>query len=114
MRGRLSSALSNRSASHARFPATRWSIVLAARGQSDAALEEICRLYWKPLYSYARNRGFAPHDAQDVTQEFFPLLLEKRCLDAAKEERGRLRSFLLTPMKRFMQNEWRRAVAQKR
>lgn len=88
--------------------------MLAARGHSDAALEEICRLYWKPLYAYVRNRGFPSHDAQDLTQEFFRLLLEKHWLDAANQERGRLRSFLLAAMKRFMMNEWRRAGAQKR
>lgn len=110
----MTSGASNRFASDARFPATRWSVVLAARERSDAALEEICRLYWKPLYAYARHRGFAPHDAQDLTQEFFRLLVQKHWLDSVEKERGRLRTFLLTAMKRFIMNEWRRAATQKR
>src|SRR5512140_344917 len=88
------------------FPPTRWSLVLAARQRpspaSAEALETVCRAYWHPLYAYARRCGNSPHDAQDVTQEFFRLLLEKRWLDQADREKGRLRAFLLTALKHFM------------
>jgi RNA polymerase sigma-70 factor (ECF subfamily) len=67
------------------FPATRWSVVLAAMRQPSAeaaaALETLCRIYWYPLYAFVRRSGQSPHDAQDLTQEFFRLLLEKRWLD---------------------------------
>src|SRR5690349_9303705 len=56
------------------FPNTRWSVVLAARQASPeaaAALETICQAYWQPLYAYVRRSGKSPHDAQDLTQEFF-------------------------------------------
>jgi RNA polymerase sigma factor (sigma-70 family) len=100
------------------FPNTRWSVVLAARQQpspeSAAALEAVCRAYWYPLYAYVRRCGSSPHDAQDLTQEFFRLLLEKRWLDQADRAKGRLRSFLITVLKHFMANEWRRQSAQKR
>jgi RNA polymerase sigma-70 factor (ECF subfamily) len=99
------------------FPNTRWSVVLAARQQSPesaAALEAICRAYWYPLYAYARRGGQSPPDAQDLTQEFFCRLLEKRWLDAADRERGRLRTFLIVALKNFMSKEWRRASAQRR
>ena len=99
------------------FPNTRWSVVLAARKQSPeaaAALDALCRLYWYPLYAYARRCGQSPHDAQDLTQEFFCRLLEKRWLDSADREKGRLRTFLIVALKRFMNNEWRRASAQRR
>jgi RNA polymerase sigma-70 factor (ECF subfamily) len=93
------------------FPPTRWSQVLAARQESSpegaAALEAVCRAYWYPLYAYVRRCGQSPHDAQDLTQEFFRLLLEKRWLEDADREKGRLRSFLITALKRFMANEWR-------
>ena len=100
------------------FPPTRWSVVLAARQRSApeaaAALEAICRAYWYPLYAYVRRCRQSPHDAQDITQEFFRLLLEKRWLEHADREKGRLRTFLITALKRFMAKEWRRVSAQKR
>ena len=100
------------------FPPTRWSLVLAARKESSpqgaAALEAVCRAYWYPLYAYVRRCGQSPHDAQDLTQEFFRLLLEKRWLEDADREKGRLRSFLITALKRFMAKEWRRSSADRR
>lgn len=99
------------------FPPTRWSLVLASRGEVPAsadALEAICRAYWYPLYAFARRFGHPPHDAQDLTQEFFRRLLEQRWLDSADREKGRLRTFLVVAFKRFMANEWRQASAQHR
>jgi len=100
------------------FPLTRWSLVLAARQQhspaSAEALEAVCRAYWYPLYAYVRRCGQSPHDAQDLTQEFFCRLLEKRWLDSADRDKGRLRTFLITALKHFMAKEWRRQTAQKR
>src|SRR5579872_2746530 len=100
------------------FPPTRWSLVLTAEcgtpSESSLALESICRVYWYPLYAYARRCGQSPHDAQDITQEFFRLLLEKHWLKDADSERGRLRAFLVTALKRFMAKDWRRLSAQRR
>ena len=101
------------------FPNTRWSVVLAAKQErsspeSAAALEVICRAYWYPLYAYVRRSGQAAHDAQDLTQEFFCRLLEKRWLDSANPDKGKLRTFLIVALKNFMSKEWRKASAQKR
>ena len=100
------------------FPHTRWSLVLAATRkdaqESAAALEAVCRAYWPPLYAYVRRCGQSPHDAQDFTQEFFRRLLEKRWLDSADREKGRLRTFLIVALKNFMNKEWRRESAQRR
>ena len=99
------------------FPNTRWSVVLATRQptpESAAALETICQAYWYPLYAYVRRCGKSPPDAQDLTQEFFCRLLEKRWLDAADREKGKLRSFLVVALKKFMSNEWDRVSAQRR
>src|ERR1700683_2533921 len=100
------------------FPNTRWSVVLAATQQpspeSAAALEALCRAYWYPLYAYVRRCGQSPHDAQDLTQEFFCRLLEKHWLNSADREKGKLRTFLIVALKNFMSNEWRRASAQRR
>jgi RNA polymerase sigma-70 factor (ECF subfamily) len=99
------------------FPNTRWSLVLAARQptpESAAALETICREYWYPLYAFVRRSGQSPHDAQDLTQDFFRCLLEKRWLDDADRSKGKLRTFLIVALKNFMSKEWRRASAQRR
>lgn len=82
--------------------------------ESDTALASLCEIYWYPLYAYVRRQGHQPAEAQDLTQEFFARVLEKHYLDAADRERGRFRTFLLTALKRFLQNERKRATAQKR
>ena len=79
-----------------------------------AALESLCRAYWNPLYIYARRCGHGPHDAQDLTQEFFSRLLARRWLDSVDPQKGRLRTFLIVALKNFMRNEWRRENAQRR
>lgn len=110
--------MSRPSAPSPQFLTTRWSVVLAARGDSATrsreALETLCQSYWYPLYAYARRAGQAPHDAEDLTQEFFARLLEKEWLLAAAPEKGRFRTFLLVALKRFMAREWHRSAAQKR
>jgi DNA-directed RNA polymerase specialized sigma24 family protein len=99
------------------FTTTHWSIVLAAQGPSPAAaaaLEKLCRTYWRPIYGFVRRQGIRPEEAKDLTQGFFALLLERRDLNAVRKEQGRLRSFLLTCLKHFMTNERTRAMAIKR
>ncbi|MGD0813841.1 MAG: sigma-70 family RNA polymerase sigma factor [Verrucomicrobiota bacterium] len=112
------SSLTSSSEAPRMFPHTRWSLVLAVTRkdapESAAALEALCRAYWYPLYAYVRRCGQSPHDAQDLTQEFFCRLLEKRWLDSADREKGKLRTFLIVALKNFMNNEWRRASAQRR
>jgi RNA polymerase sigma-70 factor (ECF subfamily) len=82
--------------------------------ESGAALETICRAYWHPLYAYVRRSGQSPQDAEDLTQEFFSHLLEKKWLHFADPDKGRLRTFLITALRYFMSKEWRRASAQRR
>lgn len=105
-------------ASQSVFVTTRWSVVLSARDksskQSAEALETLCHTYWYPLYAFVRRQGRSPHDAQDLTQEFFARLLAKDYLQAVDQEKGRFRTFLLVALKRFLANEWDKAHAQKR
>ena len=100
------------------FVTTHWSLVVSA-GRNDTphardALEKLCRNYWFPIYAFVRRQGQAPHDAQDLTQEFFARLLEKNYLAGADPAKGRFRSFLLSSLKHFLANEWDKANAQKR
>ena len=99
------------------FATTHWSVVLAAGGDSPegaAALEQLCRTYWYPLYAYVRRTGRSPHDAQDLTQAFFAEVLRKEYFRAADRGRGKFRSFLLTALRHFMAHEWEKARAAKR
>jgi RNA polymerase sigma-70 factor (ECF subfamily) len=99
------------------FATTHWSIVLAAQGESpaaQAALEKLCRTYWWPLYGFVRRQGYSPDEAQDLTQGFFELLLERRDFDAVRQEKGRLRSYLLVSLKNFLAKARRRELAVKR
>jgi RNA polymerase sigma-70 factor (ECF subfamily) len=99
------------------FATTHWSVVLEAQGKSPAAqeaLEKLCRTYWRPLYGFVRQQGIHSEEAQDLTQGFFALLLERRDLNAVRKEKGRLRAYLLTSLKHFLANEQRRAMAIKR
>jgi RNA polymerase sigma-70 factor (ECF subfamily) len=100
------------------FATTHWSVVLSAADTSapgaQAALEELCRTYWYPLYAYVRRQGHSAEDAQDLTQEFFARFLAKKHFQLANRDRGRFRSFLLTTLKHFLINEWERSTAQKR
>jgi RNA polymerase sigma-70 factor (ECF subfamily) len=105
-------------ASPGRFATTHWSLIVAARGgeaaQARAALADLCRAYWYPLYAYIRRQGHAADEAQDLTQEFFARLLEKDFLATLDPGKGKFRSFLLTACKHFLVNERERAHAQKR
>jgi RNA polymerase sigma-70 factor (ECF subfamily) len=101
-----------------RFVTTPWTEVLLARRQetpgAQEALEQLCRLYWFPLYAYVRHSVKDPHEAEDLTQEFFRLLIEKNYLGAVDRERGKFRSFLLVAVKRFLINAHVHANRQKR
>jgi RNA polymerase sigma-70 factor (ECF subfamily) len=100
------------------FITTRWSLVLsAARApspESQAALEDLCRAYWYPLYAYVRRRGRSPEDAQDLTQEFFYRLLGSDWIARADRTKGRFRSFLLRGLQNFLANEWQKVNRVKR
>ena len=99
------------------FTTTHWSVVLEAQGQSPAAqeaLEKLCRTYWRPVYSFVRREGVRTEEAEDLTQSFFALLLERRNFDDVRKDKGRLRSYLLTSLKHFLVSEHRRTVTVKR
>ena len=78
------------------------------------ALAGFCEAYWPPLYSFLRHRGYPSADAQDLVQSFFAYLLEQNTLSRADQEKGRLRTFLLTSLQNFLFNEYDRVRAAKR
>lgn len=99
------------------FATTHWSVVLTAQGESPAAseaLEKLCRTYWRPLYAFVRQQGYKREEAEDLTQGFFALVLERRDFDNLRATKGRLRSYLLVSLKHFLADEKERAMALKR
>src|SRR5271166_3392755 len=111
----VSSFAMDRSFQSSSFPTTLWTVVLRAGrdepAQARAALAQLCQGYWYPLYSFIRRRGHSPHDAQDLTQEFFAHLLEKHALEHVDSKQGRFRTFLLASLKNFLANDWDKAHA---
>jgi len=100
------------------FTTTHWSVVLSAGQHSSpaaqVAMEQLCRIYWYPLYAHVRRRGHDHHTAEDLTQEFFARLLDQHWLNSVAPEKGRFRTFLLAALDHFLANEWRKGQALKR
>ena len=83
-------------------------------GHAREALTALCEAYWYPLYAFLRGRGHSPADAEDLTQAFFALLLEKQVIRQADPARGRFRSFLLKALQNFAANRHAMNTAAKR
>lgn len=100
------------------FRTTRWSLVLAAAGTtgptSKAALADLCRLYWYPLYVYVRRKGESPADAEELTQGIFADLLERKDLGKADPARGKFRSWMMGRTNHYLANRHDFKTAQKR
>jgi DNA-directed RNA polymerase specialized sigma24 family protein len=102
------------------FDTTHWSLILSAAG-SDAdeqktheALGELCRTYWRPAFVFVSRQGYSVEEAQDLTQDFFAMILESNWLRRADEHRGRFRSFLLKSLQNFLSHAEERTRAVKR
>jgi len=100
------------------FYTTHWTVILTARAEdgpaAQEALDKLCSAYWFPLYAFIRRQGCSPHEAEDLTQEFFYRFLERKPLMKLQPEAGKFRSFLLACLKNFLANERERAQAQRR
>jgi RNA polymerase sigma factor (sigma-70 family) len=102
------------------FATTRWSLILSAAdsgGEEQTAhdaLAELCRTYWRPIFSFVCRRGHSTEDAQDLTQDFFVMILETNWLQHADQNRGRFRSLLLKSLQNFLNNAAEKAHARKR
>ena len=99
---------------------TRWSIVLCCtdsgtdQDKAQAALAELCKIYWRPVFAFICRQGHSVPDAQDLTQDFFAKVLKSRLLQAADQNRGRFRSLLLKALQRFLHDEVDKRHARKR
>jgi RNA polymerase sigma factor (sigma-70 family) len=102
----------------ASFATTHWSIIAqsALTGESEAenAIAQLCEAYWPPIYSFIRRRGYAPADAQDLTQSFFAFFLRTKAYARPNRLHGKFRSFLLASVKNFLADNWDREQAIRR
>src|SRR6266480_7329742 len=75
------------------FVTTRWSLILSAANlgsdeqKARDALAELCRTYWRPIFSFVRGRGYSTEDAQDLTQDFLVRILKNDWLQHADRNR---------------------------
>jgi RNA polymerase sigma factor (sigma-70 family) len=103
-----------------RFSTTRWSVVLACADPTGSeetarkALTELCKTYWRPVFAFICRRGYSVADAQDLTQDFFLMVLEGDLLKRADPSRGRFRSLLLKVLQNFLANDTIKKRARKR
>jgi RNA polymerase sigma-70 factor (ECF subfamily) len=102
------------------FDSTRWSIIVAAATADSCdenarrAMAELCRTYWRPIFSFICRRGYSTEDAQDLTQDFFVMVLGTDWLQHADRARGRFRSFLLKSLQNFVSKAAEKGRTQKR
>jgi len=100
------------------FPTTCWTLVNRVRDETlavrQAALDELCKAYWLPLYAFARRSGFDPHDAEDAVQDFFLGALQRDLLARADEQIGKLRNLLCIAFKRHLNHRRRHEQALRR
>jgi RNA polymerase sigma-70 factor (ECF subfamily) len=101
------------------FVTTRWSLIVSATGRNEEqkardALADLCRTYWRPVFSFVCRRGYSTEDAQDLTQDFFVTILEDNWLHHADQNRGRFRSLLLRSLQNFLTNAAEKMNARKR
>src|SRR4029077_8034762 len=97
-----------------------WSLILSAahfgseQQRARDALAELCRTYWRPIFAFVRGRGYSIEDAQDLTQDFFVIILKNNWLHHADRNRGRFRSLLLRSLQNFLINATKKTHARKR
>src|SRR5436853_988412 len=102
------------------FVTTRWSLILSAahlgseEQRARDALAELCRTYWRPIFSFVRGRGYSIEDAQDLTQDFFVTILKNAWLQHVDRNRGRFRSLLLRSLQNFLINAAEKSHTRKR
>ena len=113
-------AMTDASGNSGRFTTTRWSLILSsidgegAAGKARDALAQLCRIYWRPIFAFICRKGHSVPDAQDLTQDFFVIVLKGNLLQQADRERGRFRSLLLKSVQNFLIDAHARTLARKR
>lgn len=100
------------------FADTRWSLVLAARGNGTdsarTALSDLCGAYYQPVFRFLARDGHPEEEARELTHAFFARILSGNGFEGADPLRGRFRSFLLGALKHFLADHRAQAGRAKR
>jgi RNA polymerase sigma factor (sigma-70 family) len=102
------------------FATTRWSVVVSCADsggneqKAREALAQLCQTYWRPVFAFICRRGHSVPDAQDLTQDFFVMVLKGQLLQRADPDRGRFRSLLLKALQDFLASAHDKRRAEKR
>ena len=102
-----------------RFATTRWSLVLAAGGETDArsveALSSLCELELvSDLTHSSGGRGTVPANRPTSRRSSFCGCWKRTISTALDPARGRFRGFLCASVRHFLSNERDRARSLKR
>jgi len=103
-----------------RFVTTRWSVILSCADSEGGerkmrkALAELCKIYWRPVFAFICRQGHSVPEAQDLTQDFFVMVLKGRFLERADRSRGRFRSLVLKALQNFLRDAAESRRARKR
>jgi RNA polymerase sigma factor (sigma-70 family) len=99
---------------------TRWSVVVSCADsggdeeKAHAALAELCKIYWRPVFAFICHQGHSVPDAQDLTQDFFAMVLKGRLLHRADRNRGKFRSLVVKALRNFLRDAGAKRHARKR
>lgn len=95
-----------------------WTVIGKTKDSSEAvalaALNQLCTIYWLPIYTFIRHTGATAEEAEDLTQGYFLYLLGRGYIGKASREVGKFRAFLIADLKHYLSNEWRRGHTLKR
>lgn len=101
-----------------KFPSTSWTVLANATANGDLAgqeaLNELCKAYWPPVSAVIRARGAPSEKVEDLTQDFFLQLISSQFFKRAQQEKGKFRSFMLSSLRNFLADDYKREMTQKR
>jgi len=103
----------------AEIPSTQWTLISKAKSSdkqiAEEALDTLCKRYGGLIRDYVGICVKSSHDADDLTHDFIlKKVMSGKVFQTADKDKGKLRTLLLTAIKRFIQSEWRKTQAQKR
>jgi RNA polymerase sigma-70 factor (ECF subfamily) len=100
------------------FPATNWTILASATLNGDEAgrkaMNELCSKYWEPVAQVIQARGAPSERVDDLTQDFFLQILDRRFFQRAERGKGKFRSFMLASLRHFLADDAKSQARQKR
>ena len=99
--------------------ATCWTMIGDALNESSpttsASREELTKRYWPAIFAFIRASGRSVTMSEDLTQGFIcDVFLGRNLLSKAEEARGRFRSLLLSSVRNYLADDYRKQTAKRR